>query len=134
MANTGQGLFASGATLPPFNPVLGCYDLTRTAALPASGGCSNSTSTPYGYYGHTDVKEFAIYVMDTINIQNWTFNLGLRFDKYNGLASAAQGEPRIGVAYNVKRTNTVLRTSYARTMESPFNENLVLASLGCKNR
>ena len=29
--------------------------------------------------------------------------------------------------------NTVLRISYARTMESPFNENLVLASLGCTN-
>ena len=45
--------------------------------------------------------------------------------------SAAQGEPRLGIAYNLKRTNTVIRISYARTMESPFNENLVLASLGC---
>ena len=71
--------------------------------------------------------------MDTITLRNWTFNLGVRFDKYNGLASAAQGEPRLGIAYNLKPTNTVFRISYARTMESPFNENLVIASEGCTN-
>ena len=58
----------------------------------------------------------------------------MRFDKYNGLASAAQGEPRLGVAYNIKPTSTVLRVSYARTMESPFNENLVVASDGLQRR
>ena len=41
-----------------------------------------------------------------------------------------KGEPRLGIAYNIKPTNTVLRVSYARTMETPFNENLVLASTG----
>ena len=34
-------------------------------------------------------------------------------------------------AYNIKRTNTVLRVSYARTLETPFNENLVLSDNGC---
>ncbi len=116
---------------PGFIPILACYDLTRTAPLPASDGCPFSTSRTYGYYGHADIKEFAFYVMDTINIHNWTFNLGLRVDKYNGLASAAKAEPRLGIAYNLKPTNTVFRVSYARTMESPFNENLVIASLGC---
>jgi hypothetical protein len=132
-ANTGQGFFASGFAVPAFDPLLGCYDLTRTAALPASDGCPNGTSSPYGYYGHADIKEFALYGQDTINVRNWTFNLGVRFDKYNGISSAAQGEPRLGVAYNIKPSNTVLRISYARTMESPFNENLVLASLGCND-
>jgi hypothetical protein len=32
------------------------------------------------------------------------------------------------VAYNIKRTSTVLRAAYARTMETPFNENLLLSS------
>jgi hypothetical protein len=131
--NVGQGFFANGSPVPAFNPILGCYDLTRTAALPASDGCPNTTSTEYGFYGHTDVKEFAFYAMDTINLRNWTFNLGLRVDAYNGITSALQAEPRLGIAYNIKGTNTVIRTSYARTMESPFNENLVLASLGCND-
>jgi hypothetical protein len=124
-ANVGQG------SVPSFIPILGCYDLTRTAPLPASDGCANQTSEDYRFSGHSDIKELAFYVQDAITLKNWTFNLGLRFDKYNGLAHAAQGEPRLGLAYNFKPTNTVLRLSYARTMETPFNENLVLASVGC---
>jgi hypothetical protein len=60
-------------------------------------------------------------------------NLGIRGDLYNGITSARQAEPRVGVAYNIKKTNTVLRVSYARTLESPFNENLILSSTGCAN-
>jgi hypothetical protein len=59
--------------------------------------------------------------------------LGIRGDLYNGLVTANQAEPRLGVAYNIKPTNTVLRVSYARTLETPFNENLVLSSIGCTN-
>src|SRR5262249_16010666 len=33
-----------------------------------------------------------------------------------------------GVAYNLKKTGTVLRAAYARTFETPFNENLLLSS------
>ena len=45
--------------IPSFTPLLGCYDLTRTAALPASDGCPSgqASSQLYPYYGHTDVKE-----------------------------------------------------------------------------
>jgi hypothetical protein len=39
----------------------------------------------------------------------------------------------VGIAYNIKPTATVLRASYARTLETPFNENLVLSSTGCSN-
>ncbi len=127
VTNVGQG------SVPAFLPLLGCYDLTRTAALPASDGCPNSRSTNYGFFGHADIKEFDFFVQDAITLKNWTINLGLRFDKYNGLTAAAQGEPRLGVAYNFKPTSSVIRASYARTMETPFNENLVLASYGCDN-
>ena len=48
-------------------------------------------------------------------------------------APRRQAEPRVGIAYNIKRTSTVLQASYARIMETPFNENLVLASIGCDN-
>jgi hypothetical protein len=34
---------------------------------------------------------------------------------------------------SIKQSNTVLRVSYARTLETPFNENLVLSSSGCGN-
>jgi Carboxypeptidase regulatory-like domain/TonB-dependent Receptor Plug Domain len=116
-----------------FIPLLGCYDLTRTAPVPASDGCSTQTSGLYHWYGHANIREFAAYLQDTITKNNWTFNLGLRFDYYGGISSADQAEPRLGIAYNLKPTNTVMRISYARTLESPFNENLVLSSEGCTN-
>ena len=74
-----------------------------------------------------------MYVQDSITWKNWSFNLGIRGDIYEGLSHATQAEPRLGVAYNIKQTNTVLRASYARTLETPFNENLVLSSIGCLN-
>jgi hypothetical protein len=100
--------------------VLAPHDLTRGGSL-------------YNYFGHTDVKELALYLEDRINVKKWLFNLGIRGDLYNGLAIARQAQPRVGIAYNIARTNTVLRLSYARTLESPFNENLVLSSEGCSN-
>ncbi len=118
---------------PSFVPLLGCYDLTRTGSLPASDGCPNPTSSSYLYRGHADIRETALYIQDNLSIKNWNFNLGIRGDIYNGITKATQAEPRVGVAYNIKKTGTVLRASYARTLETPFNENLVLSSLGCND-
>jgi Carboxypeptidase regulatory-like domain len=116
---------APASTLYPlFNPTLLPYDLTR-------GGTLFSTDALFPL--HTDVKQLAMYVQDTITWKNWAFNLGIRGDLYNGLTKATQAEPRLGVAYNIKQTNTVLRVSYARTLETPFNENLVLSSIGCES-
>jgi hypothetical protein len=105
---------------PNYVPVLAPYDLTRGGSV-------------YKFSGHTDVKELGLYIEDQIKAGNWLFNLGLRGDVYNGLTSATQTEPRVGIAYNIKPTTTVLRVSYARTLETPFNENLVLSSIGCSN-
>jgi Carboxypeptidase regulatory-like domain/TonB-dependent Receptor Plug Domain len=114
----------------PFIPLLGCYDLTRPAPA-VSDNCPGAGSTAYLFHGHTDIKEMALYIQDSISKGNWSFNLGLRGDLYNGLTVAHQVEPRLGVAYNIKPSSTVFRVSYARTLETPFNENLVLASEGC---
>jgi Carboxypeptidase regulatory-like domain/TonB-dependent Receptor Plug Domain len=118
---------------PNFNPLLACYDLTRTSPLPISDGCPHSTSGLYGFYGHADIRELAAFFQDDITIQNWTFNAGFRFDYYDGITHATQPEPRLGIAYKIKPSSTILRVSYARTLETPFNENLVLASEGCLN-
>jgi hypothetical protein len=116
--------FLSSSLYPLFSPALLPFDLTR-------GGSLFSTSSSFPL--HADVKELAIYVQDTITWKDWSFNVGIRGDKYNGLTAAGQAEPRLGIAYNIKPTNTVLRVSYARTLETPFNENLVLSSIGCSN-
>jgi hypothetical protein len=113
---------ATGAPIPGTPcAVLAPYDLTE-------GGSA------FEFHGHTDVKELGMYIQDSITKGNWNFNLGIRGDLYNGLAIARQAEPRVGIAYNIKQTGTVLRVSYARTMETPFNENLVIASTGCNSQ
>jgi hypothetical protein len=114
----GNPCFAGGVALAAPCTTLLPYDLTQ-------GG------QPYAWRGHTDVKELALYAQDTISKGNWSMNLGLRGDVYNGLTTHSEIEPRLGIAYNVKKTNTVLRVSYARVLETPFNENLVLSSDGC---
>jgi hypothetical protein len=120
-----------GIVDPTLLPSLGCPDATVPACavllpfdLTQGGGL-------FRFNGHTDVKELALYVQDTISWKDWSFNLGVRGDFYNALAKANQAEPRLGIAYNIKPSNTVLRISYARALETPFNENLVLSSRGC---
>jgi hypothetical protein len=110
-------------TYPVYTALLASYDLTRPIA----------TTGLYDFRGRADVKELAMYIQDSITAGNWLFNLGIRGDIYNGLTVAQQAEPRLGLSYKLKRTSTVLRTSYARTLETPFNENLVLSSEGCNS-
>jgi hypothetical protein len=44
------------------------------------------------------------------------------------LTTASLVQPRLGVSYAVPGSGTVLRASYGRTMETPYNENLLLSS------
>ncbi|MFC6645783.1 carboxypeptidase regulatory-like domain-containing protein [Granulicella cerasi] len=105
-------------TSASYDPTLAPYDLTR------GGGF-------YSWNGHTVVKQFAAYAQDSMTLGAWQLNLGIRGDVYNGLTIQRMPEPRAGVSYTVHKTGTVLRASYARTQETPFNENLVLSSTGC---
>lgn len=127
---------ALGPTGAPI-PGTSCLD---AAGNPVSAPCTTLAPSDltrggslFAFHGHTDVKETGLYVQDSITKGNWAFNLGIRGDIYKGLSSGSQAQPRVGIAYNIKPTNTVLRVSYARTLESPFNENLVIASTGCSN-
>jgi len=129
--------------IDPTGSIAACYDLAipLSAADAAADGCPNAGNyngtyqhvPEYLFQGHTDVKELALYLEDTITAGNWSFNLGVRGDAYNGLVVKDLLEPRDGVAYKISKTNTILRVSYARTMETPFNENLIVANSGCND-
>ena len=117
-ANGNSCVDSAGTPIAAPCTTLAPYDLTRGGTL-------------FPFHGHTDIKLLSLYLQDSISKGNWSINLGLRGDIYNGLTSHSEAQPRLGVAYNIKRTNTVLRASYARLLETPFNENLVLSSVGC---
>jgi len=97
------------------DPALAPFDLT-------SGG------SPLAYDQSFTIKQQAAYVEDDIKAGNATLNLGLRLDHYDGLTSATLLQPRLGVSYAVTGIGTVLRASYGRTMETPYNENLLLSA------
>jgi hypothetical protein len=100
---------------PDFNPSLLPYDLTRGGA-------------PFAYAQKATIKQAAGFVQDDIKAGNASFKLGLRLDHYDGLTSETQLQPRVGASYALGGGATVLRASYGRTMETPYNENLLLSS------
>ena len=123
-----QNVAANPNASAPFIPILGCIDLTRPTPS-ANDGCTAPQSVLFGFHGSGDVREIALYLQDTITKGSWSFNVGVRGDLYRGLTKESQIEPRAGISYNIKPSNTVLRVSYARILETPFNENLVVASV-----
>jgi hypothetical protein len=130
LTNTGQcasaGFEPNTADNPdvvgnPFNPALLAFDLSRGGKL-------------FTYNQAANINQYAFYVQDSISWGNFLFTPGFRFDRYDGLVSKSGPQPRMGIAYNLKKTGTVLRAAYSRTFETPFNENLLLSSgLGLGN-
>ena len=100
---------------PNLQPGIVPYDLTR-------GG------TYFFFHGKANINQYGFYFGDTVKLGNFTIDGGLRLDQYNGLAVANGVQPRLAISYFVPKTNTVLRVGYARTFETPFNENLILSS------
>jgi hypothetical protein len=68
------------------------------------------------------------FLQDHVRMGRFTATLGLRYDSYRFLVNAGQWQPRVGVAYHLKETNTVFRAAYNRLLQTPPNENLLLSS------
>jgi hypothetical protein len=100
---------------PDFNPDLLPFDLTR-------GG------SPLAYAQAATIKQQAAYVQDDIKAGNANFKVGLRLDHYDGLSASTLLQPRLGASYAFPATGTIVRASYGRTLETPYNENLLLSS------
>jgi hypothetical protein len=112
--------FFLGITQPGFvtssnDPGLAPYDLTTGGHL-------------FTFAGHTDIKEYALYAQDNLTFGPLNIQAGLRADFYRGLTTGQSAEPRLGISYLVKPTNTVFRISYSKFYETPYNENLLVSS------
>ena len=98
-----------------YNPNLAPYDLTR-------GG------TPFEFRGKRTGSYYAAYAQDNVRWNNLTLNIGLRYDNNDLPVNDAQVEPRVGAAYYIPATGTVLRGSYNRVVYTPEYENILLSS------
>jgi hypothetical protein len=83
---------------------------------------------PLNFDQSATIKQQAAYIQDEIKAGDASFNLGVRVDHYDGLVTSTQASPRLGASYAVPGVGTVLRASYGRTMETPYNENLLLSA------
>ncbi len=141
--------FALGLTDPTFNPVCltssGSPVLSPTITSPTECAPNGFTVNPslapglipydltrgghlFHFHGYAAIKEVGMYAEDNISLGPWRVDAGLREDIYRGLSHASALEPRIGIAYNIKPTNTVIRVGYARLFDTPYYENLLLSS------
>ena len=108
----------SGADLKPnpaFLPGLAGIDLTRGGSI-------------YGFRGSTDIKQLALFGQDFVKLGNLTMDIGLRFDKYNGLARNHGLQPRTGLIYSAPPLRTSFHLDYSSVFITPYNENLIVAS------
>jgi hypothetical protein len=112
--------FGLGITDPGYidatgNAALAPYDLTH-------GG------HPFLFTDHADIKVYSLYAQDNITLGGLNIQAGLRGDFYRGISSGNAAQPRLGISYLLKPTNTVIRISYSRFYETPYNENLLVSS------
>ena len=98
-----------------YNPDLAPYDLTRGGTL------FDFHAKRTGSYG-------AAYIQDNFHYQGLTANLGVRYDHNDLPKSEQQLQPRIGLAYYLTSTRTVLRASYNRVFLTPEYENILFGS------
>src|SRR2546428_551744 len=111
-ARSGAGSRANPGFLPGLLPL----DLTR-------GG------SRFQFAANGNVNEYAAYIQDSITVGKLTLSPGLRVDHYVSPSATDTGvQPRVGISYLISATGTVLRAGYARTFETPYNENLLLSS------
>lgn len=100
---------------PDYNPNLAPYDLTRGGSL-------------FNFQGQRTGTYYAVYIQDNIKLQDLTLNVGFRYDHNNLPMSQSVPEPRLGAAYFIQKTKTVLRASYNRVFYTPEYENILLSS------
>ncbi|WP_213805308.1 TonB-dependent receptor [Granulicella sp. dw_53] len=108
---TAVGLLSNPAYLPALLP----YDLTRGGGL-------------YHFDKSADIVQTAFYAQDEVHLGDLLLSAGLRYDIYDGLSRGRQLAPRLGAGWRTPFTRTLLRLSYARLYETPYNENLIFAN------
>src|SRR5262249_406900 len=115
--------FSFGVTDPAFNdplaqtfiPTLAAYDLSRGGDL-------------FQFSKKQTGQLSSLFAQDSVRWKRFMFSMGLRFDDYRFLVTGHQLQPRLGLAFHLHETDTVLRASYNRNYQTPPNENLLLSN------
>ena len=86
-------------------------------------------NNPFSFRDSAIRWQGSAYIQDTFSLKtNWTINAGVRFDRTTIMVSDSLLSPRVGTAFYLPTTKTVLRASYNRLFTPPQLENLLLSS------
>jgi len=84
---------------------------------------------PFDFTGHDTPNLFAFYAQDSVRFgRGLTVDFGVRADRSRMLIAESQWSPRIGAAYHIPGTDTIVRGSVDRFFQPPQAEYLLLGS------
>jgi hypothetical protein len=87
-----------------------------------------ATPLTFSFQAHRPDLEQSIYVQDLIRLENWTINVGLRWDHYQLILNRQAVQPRFAISRYFPSANVVVHFSYDRVFQTPSFENLLLSS------
>jgi outer membrane receptor protein involved in Fe transport len=95
----------------------------------SEGALAHIAPNPFVFQGSARPTLFAFYMQDSIRFDGGlTVDFGVRADRTRMLTEASQWSPRLGAAYRVRDSGTVIRASLDRFFQPPQAENLLLGS------
>jgi outer membrane receptor for ferrienterochelin and colicin len=95
----------------------------------SDGVLEHDADDPFLFSGRANPTLFALYAQDSIQFgRGLTVDVGVRFDRARMLIESSQWSPRLGAAYHVPNSGTIIRASLDRFYQPPQAENLLLGS------
>jgi outer membrane receptor for ferrienterochelin and colicin len=95
----------------------------------SEGVLERDEDDPFDFSGRSNPTLFAFYIQDSIQFgRGLTVDFGVRADRARMLDPASQWSPRLGAAYHVPNSGTIVRGSVDRFFQPPQAENLLLGS------
>lgn len=84
---------------------------------------------PINFSGGLNGGQASVYAQDHIRLlRDLTLDVGLRYDHFDLVTTQVQTSPRIGLAYHIARTKSVIHANYNRLFSPPPIEYSILAS------
>ena len=107
-------------------------DLSRLRLLESFDYNPRSEETPlaaFNFAGASHGGQASLYVQDHFSpIANFTVDAGLRWDHFDLVQTRVQVSPRLGVAYHIGRTHSVIHIAYNRFFTPPPIEYALLSA------
>jgi hypothetical protein len=95
----------------------------------SEGALRHDEDDPFEFNGRATPTLFGFYAQDSVQFAGGlTVDVGIRADRARMLAEASQWSPRLGAAYHLPSSDTIVRASVDRFFQPPQAENLLLGS------